>query len=330
MARPSKPKALHKQKVCISMDKGVYKRSRKAGLNISRFCNSAIRIYFENAVDETGRAVGNQTSNLHRASNLKKQFDLHELIFTREISDQRKKDLWKGAQKIFGKRAYNNSDELLERVQRKIGFINRNSKYVDALRLVLRQAMLMGLIEYGDYYRISSQVKPRRSRPDLFVPQDEEIRNTVSKLEEHHKLTYLLLLYSGIRVSEAQYLLDHKGELKTQEFGGFVKVTLDWSRGSKIALFAYLPIELYADIGKAQKDLAGLQARIKKLNLVPLKYCRKWFAQKCLEVEVKPEVIDFYQGRAPRTVLLNHYVNLQTFADVNYGKVVARINEVVA
>jgi len=56
---------------------------------------------------------------------------------------------------------------------------------------------------------------------------------------------------------------------------------------------------------------------------------RRWLAQKCLEVDIKPEVIDFYQGRAPRTVLLNHYVNLQTFADRNYGMLTEKIKRVL-
>jgi intergrase/recombinase len=114
-----------------------------------------------------------------------------------------------------------------------------------------------------------------------------------------------------------------------QKYDGFVKVTLDWSRGSKNALFAYMPTELYQSLGKAQQDFAGLQTRIKKLKLVPLKYCRKWFAQKCLEADIKPEVVDFFQGRAPRTVLLNHYINLQTFANRDYDWVMVRIKEAI-
>jgi len=243
------------------------------------------------------------------------------------MTEQRKKDLWKGAQEILGKCTYNNPSELLADIQSGIPKVNKNSKTAAAITLIARQAMLQGFLQYGDYYRIKSQICPKKAHSDIHVPSNEEVQNTLFKLEEHHRLAYSLLLYSGIRVSEAQYLLDHKDKLKVQQFDGFVKVTLDWSRGSKNALFAYMPTALYQNLGKAQQDFAGLQARVKKLNLVPLKYCRKWFAQKCLEVDIKPEVVDFYQGRAPRTVLLNHYVNLQTFADADYSKVMAKIKK---
>ena len=254
---------------------------------------------------------------------------MHKTIFTREITEQRKKDLWKGAQQIVGKNTYDNPAELLAVIQSGILKINKNSKTAAAITLIARQAMLQGFLQYGDYYRIKSQIKPKKAHSDIHIPTNEEVRDSVVKLEEHHRLAYRLLLYSGIRVSEAQYLLDNKGKLKVQQHDGFVKITLDWSRGSKNALYAYMPIELYQNLGKAQQDFAGLQARIKKLKLVPLKYCRKWFAQKCLEADIKPEIINFYQGRAPRTVLLNHYVNLQVFADADYGKVMARIREVL-
>ena len=217
----------------------------------------------------------------------------------------------------------------MEEIQSSIQKINQNSKTTAAITLITRAAMLQGFLQYGDYYRLKSQIKPKRAHYDIRVPSDEEMRQTISRLEEHHQIAFKMLLYSGIRVSELQYLFSNIDKLRVQKLDGFAKITLDWNRGSKSAFFVYLPLGLLSEINKAQNKLSGLQTRLKKLKLVPAKYARKYFAQKCLEAGIKSEVIDFYQGRSPRSILFRHYANLQVFADADYGKVSARIREVL-
>ena len=48
MVRPSKPESQHKVKVTLSLDKHTYENAQKAGLNVSRFCNSSLQIYLGN------------------------------------------------------------------------------------------------------------------------------------------------------------------------------------------------------------------------------------------------------------------------------------------
>lgn len=52
MARPKKPASQHRVRVCVSLDKSIYENAQKAGLNVSRFCNSSLQIYLGNTPKE--------------------------------------------------------------------------------------------------------------------------------------------------------------------------------------------------------------------------------------------------------------------------------------
>ncbi|MCX6773017.1 MAG: integrase, partial [Candidatus Micrarchaeota archaeon] len=182
-----------------------------------------------------------KTSLLH-SEDSRQPFDTRATIFTRQISEQRKKDLWNAASQVLAS-VYDNPAKLTKDVEANLNTINRNSKMAAAVALIIRQGMLTGFLDFAVHHRLKDRIKPKKAHSDIHVPTNEEVQDTVSKLEAHHRLAYSLLLYSGIRVSEAQYLLDRKDKLKVQQYDGFVKVTLDWSRGSKNALFAYMPTE---------------------------------------------------------------------------------------
>ena len=55
-----------------------------------------------------------------------------------------------------------------------------------------------------------------------------------------------------------------------------------------------------------------------KYKLVTPKYIRKFVATKMAELGISPHVIDFIQGRAPRSTLLQHYAQLLGVAGREY------------
>ena len=55
-------------------------------------------------------------------------------------------------------------------------------------------------------------------------------------------------------------------------------------------------------------------------DLIRPKYIRKFVAQKMYELGIDPLIIDFIQGRVPRSVLARQYLNLSYLADKQYGK----------
>ncbi len=153
--------------------------------------------------------------------------------------------------------------------------------------------------------------KSKPSRPDVYVPSDEEVRKA---LESSLGFFYRVLVESGLRAVEAARVLE--GSLRCVELDGFVRCELSMLRRSKRAFWAYLldyPEERPVDLERLQ------EARI-ELGLVPFKYVRKWVATKMLSLGMQEAAVNFIQGRVPDTVLRKHYLNLLTIADKEYKK----------
>ena len=96
---------------------------------------------------------------------------------------------------------------------------------------------------------------------------------------------------SGIRKVEGKYLLDNINKLKVQEFEGFVKITMNYLRHNKNSYFCYFPSDVYnlLKVNSKQLSVSTLQSELKCKKLIPIKYCRKQFYTKCIELGV-PEV----------------------------------------
>ena len=253
-------------------------------------------------------------------------------ISTREISARWKRDLASGVAKVFPKSIYENPSELLRDVEKNLRLINSNGIYARCALLVLSHAASSGFMRQNDHLEWKARIKVKPTRMDIHIPSNGEIAQTLSQLPREYQKLYRALLYSGLRLTEIAYICKNHGKLRAQDMGGFTKVELSWNRGTKSAFFAYSPTEVWDELGASKRSTVGLQTHLKAnstpvCKLVPAKYCRKWFAQKCLEVGVKSETVDFYQGRSQRSVLFRHYTNLQVFADADYGKVMARIKE---
>ena len=109
---------------------------------------------------------------------------------------------------------------------------------------------------------------------------------------------------------------------------GFVKVTMNYLRHNKNSYFCYLPLDICNQLSTNHKllSISSLEQEIKRKNLIPIKYCRKWFYTKCIELGIPESIADYYQGRTARGVGNNHYLSRQLLADQNYSKMVSFLN----
>ena len=163
--------------------------------------------------------------------------------------------------------------------------------------------------------------KTRPSRPDLYVPQDSEIKVA---LDSSLGFFYRILVESGLRAVEAARVLE--GDLRCVELGGFVRCELKMIRRSKRAFWAYLlerPEPRPVDLGRLQ------EAR-QELGLIPFKYVRKWVATKMISLGLQEATVNFIQGRVPDSVLRKHYLNLLTIADKEYEKYAVWLRQFLA
>jgi len=257
-------------------------------------------------------------------------FSPFDAISTREMSTKWKKSLLGSAAKVFSKRTYENPDELLRLIEAKREMINGNAGYAKAVLIALKGALEAGFIDQNRYSAAKGRIKVKSINPDIHVPGDEEVKQTISKLQGDGRTLFLGLLYSGLRATELQYLLTNYARLKAQRLDGFVKISLNWRRGKKTALFAYLPADLYAQLQSTRLAVNGLKSALKVKRLMPLKYTRKVFYTQARSIGASAEVVDFIQGRAATSVGAVHYLDAQRLADEWYSRIRARIDTVSA
>ena len=164
---------------------------------------------------------------------------------------------------------------------------------------------------------IRKHVKIIRSGIDSYVPSNEEIRISIHTLKEPYKSMYKILCFSGIRATELDYIL--KNDCRIIYGDGFNKIYINYNRGSKSSTFAYIPAWL--SIPKKATSIEGLKMMIKRKKLVVnVKYCRKWFFTKCIELGIPESVADYYEGRTSKSIGVSHYLAKQSLADKFYSE----------
>ncbi len=196
------------------------------------------------------------------------------------------------------------------------------------LRLILNYCETKELFTTDQLLQCRKKLKNHKSGIDNYVPTDQEVQSTLSQLTPNNRIVYLVYLVSGVRKVEGEYLLANLNKLTTQEKEGFVKVVMNYLRHNKNSYFCYLPIDIYNQLKATttnKPSVSSLENEIKRKNLIPIKYCRKWFYTKCIELGIPDTIADYYQGRSANSVGSNHYLSRQLLADQNYSKMVSYI-----
>ncbi|AAQ94370.1 integrase [Sulfolobus virus Kamchatka 1] len=186
---------------------------------------------------------------------------------------------------------------------------------------------------WRNFYRLvlnrdpPSELKPKKTKPDLKVPTLEEVRETLDKVKQYPSLylLYRLLLESGSRLREALKLLNNYNPQNEIRGDGFSIYVLNWTRGQKKSFYLFHITEL-----KAEKVTEGqITSAVRRLNLVPPKYIRKFVATKLFELGVSSEVVDFLEGRTPGNILTKHYLDLLTLAKKEYKKYAEWLKQII-
>ncbi len=177
-----------------------------------------------------------------------------------------------------------------------------------------------------DFEELDKKIKKKQCQADIYVPSTEEVNATLSKLDGSQKQLYLLLLYSGIRISELEHILKRKDKVQVQKLNGISKVELNWARGSKMAFYVYLPTEMLPILNEKKTRLSSLIEHVKDQKLIPLKYCRKYFYTMAIDTGCPSEVADYIQGRVQSSVGGRHYLAVQRIADEWYPKIIQKLH----
>ena len=135
------------------------------------------------------------------------------------------------------------------------------------------------------------------------------------------------LYYSGIRITDAVYFFNNCSTFEHQDFDGFMRWKVGYSRGMKKCEYCYLPSDV-----EPHPIALDLSHFARRMPCNP-KLLRKFFyrtAKACaLEERADPLIVDFYQSRLSRmSIGERHYGYLREEADRLYPKVLARLKAI--
>lgn len=246
------------------------------------------------------------------------------------LGEAHSKSYYKSVEKLtgyFSKSIYFNYEELFKEYTKNIDLINSTQSNVKIFTRFLNYLKDFNIpLEVIENHKKLLK-KSKCWNNDNFVPTDSEIKNTLSKLRSDLLPYYLFFLYSGIRITEGIYLLNNLDKLKVQYKEMYCKINLEYNRRNKRSFFCYLPTSIYTQISSKKTELSHIRMFIKRNKLIPIKYCRKWFFTKCIELGIPESIADFYEGRVATSVGSNHYLSRQALADQNYSKLIAVFEE---
>jgi len=173
-------------------------------------------------------------------------------------------------------------------------------------------------------------LKVPRTGVDLRVPSDEEVARSIGRAAGYSQdfgLIYRLLVESGARLTEVLEVLRGYNPENDVRHSGFYTYVLGRERGTKKAFYVFHTTPITSKISISEDHVSKL---CRVLGLVRPKYVRKWVATKMASLGIPAEVIDFIQGRTPRSVLTKHYLNLYTLALQHYPKYVEYLRQYLA
>jgi intergrase/recombinase len=253
--------------------------------------------------------------------------DWKESFLKEDYAPKYRKQILAKLSLIFKKHTYK-SEEMVSVICDTCVIINRNDRCIKLVRLILNYCEEKRLLTVEQLTTCRKGIKNKPSGIDNYVPTDQEVKKTLAQLTPDKRLLYLMYLVSGMRKVEGEYLLTNFPKLKTQQYEGFVKISMNYLRKTKNSYFCYLPLEVYSKLSANCKQLSvrSLEQEIKRKKLIPIKYCRKWFYTKCIELGIPESIADFYEGRTSNGIGSNHYLSKQMLADKNYNKIVNLYN----
>ena len=196
--------------------------------------------------------------------------------------------------------------------------------------LAYRLALHFINVKYGvEVSRFLEKLKTKQSTPDLRIPDYNDVLKTYEKIRmlgnDKLLLFFKLLLATGLRQTEICLLLSDLERLYSMDYEDFVVYRIQWLRGNKKVFYAFIP--KYIELKRMTLNNTYYTCMAKRHNLVAAKYIRKFVATKMFELGLSAEIIDFIQGRTPRSILIRHYLNLLPTATKEYKKYATWLKE---
>ena len=211
-----------------------------------------------------------------------------------------------------------------------------NKWKVKLVRVYLDYLYKTGKISWEELQKLKDifKVKKNNNGDDEYPLDVDNLLDKYLSIREEslYHLLLEILLYSGIRLSEAVKMIKEWNNSRLTCFENFCRYKLKWLRGRKRCDYIYFPkhllkkILLYIHrIGKYE----NIRKNIYEYYNIKGKDFRKLHYRLCRRVLDK-EICDFYQSRISNLTIGDiHYDNLLSRADENYSKLLEHINNFI-
>lgn len=170
----------------------------------------------------------------------------------------------------------------------------------------------------------------KSTNPDTWVPDVEDIQNVLKAAQNPTYVHFMqLLLYSGIRTTEAIHIV-HNFDVKRLHFSGDVAYyDIDWNRGNKHAIKAFMPSDFARTLQRTPDISINAVQKYFRVRGIGLKYCRNLFIDQCVKVGISESLIQYMIGHTNGSVLMTNYLEKLNNSTVAYAKVSANLQDII-
>jgi len=209
---------------------------------------------------------------------------------------------------------------------------NLEKEYTDAYGRALKN--LFNFMEHEDIEefngilpeRWNRAVKLRRPGTREIYLSDQELKQAYKKASEDAKPLFKLLVFSGMRASQAlEGLKNSQQDIIIKKKTARIPIS-SISKSNKKAFFIYFPSKFIEELKKFKPiyhyDTYRLRIKHKRVSVSSI---RKWNYNFLIENNVPESVADFIQGRSSTTVGSAHYLNKTIHADREYQRIADKL-----
>lgn len=308
----------------LRLDEDLLEKAQNYGLNLSQWVNSRLSEFFNGGLAiSQGTQQKQETPDIlvHMSDGFKKWLRLNG------APSHHIKSLEKYLSENFKGLMLSSPQNVLDYMSR----IKSQSKYpILALRKYVKYLEETQQLTFEQAKRINKILVIKRSKPDNYLPSDEEVMKAYNKLtDEKDKLIFLILAFSGSRVAEMVKMLSEYDPSQLTEHNNFIRYSLNYKRGQKNSFHIYMPVQIANKLHKYYKlDRKSASNMGGRAGLNP-KYLRKWFYNKVIMAGVPESVADFYEGRSPATVGSSNYLAKTQQADHWYETAMETLKQTI-
>ena len=263
-----------------------------------------------------------------------------EWLSVKLATEETKERYMRYLERFFGKYKITDKGSLDEALVKE-GY---NRGFAKALRNFITFLKNRGYIDRLEYLDLKDIIKLKPTGVRRVYVSDEQIRMAYEyylQKDPTLALIYEALVYSGQRLKHIVLMLNVFDPAKLVFYEDKVaKYPMSGiGKGHKQTFWAYFPVDFAERLERIDVSYKRVHARMRvkirsirntdKSVVFSASAVRKWFSGFLARQGVPLEVIDYIQGRAPRTVIERHYLNLELLADEWYSAVVDELKKVL-